>query len=144
MQRLQNRALRIIYRHVTGASLSDLHILANLGKLAQRTNRQTLCLMYRRAHLSDHFCTEIVEGTTRSSSKIKFHLPKPTCKHFTKFPLYYGAGLWDRVHVATQKSNEYCIFKMKIPQKPNLDRFPASWEWTMWNMLVGQLRCDWN
>lgn len=125
MQRLQNRALRIVYRHISDVNISDLHIRANLGTLAQRAYRQTLCLMYRRAHQSDYYPTVTNDGITRASDKIKFLLPRPTTERFKKFPIYYGASLWDELDSAVQKTDDYCIFKMRIVKRPDLTRFPV-------------------
>lgn len=126
LQRLQNRALRIVFRHSADMDLTILHTRANLGTLAQRCNRQLLCLMYRRAQLSDHFPTEIICSSTRANNKIKFILPKPTSERFKQFPLYQGAGLWDNLEVATQKANDYEIFKMKMSKKPDFNSFPVA------------------
>lgn len=126
LQRLQNRALRIVFRHLPGSDLTSLHIQANLGTLAQRTHRQLMCLMYRRAHQSELFPTEVVQSVTRTSSKIKFIFPRPTCERFKEFPLYQGAGLWDKLDVAIQKTHDYEIFKMRIPKKPDLVNFPVA------------------
>lgn len=126
LQRLQNRALRVIFRNSTDDNLTQLHLKANLGTLAQRSHRQLLCLMYRRAHLSDLFPSEVTCSSTRTNSKIKFVLPRPSSERFKQFPLYYGAEQWDKLEVHIQKTQDYDLFKMRIPKKPDFSNFPIS------------------
>lgn len=75
LQRLQNCALWIIYWHRSNSSLAEFVLLANLGTLAQRSNRQLLCLMFRRAHFSEHYPTVVSSGSIRTGNKIKFPVP---------------------------------------------------------------------
>lgn len=124
IQRLQNRALRIIYRNTLDLDLSALHVRANIGTLAQRTARQVLCLMYRRAHLSDSYPLEEPKGRTRSNNKMKFQIPRPKYERIKSYPLYHGSTLWDKLDEMTQKSQDYDIFKMRIPKKPDLSNYP--------------------
>lgn len=123
MQRLQNKALSIIYKHPVNIGPVVLHTWAKLATLAQRADRQLVCMMYRRAHYCSHFPLEESAGVTRSSGKIRFSLPRP--KFPQQFPQYYGACLWDQLDLATQKSQEYAIFQMKIPKRPDYVRYPA-------------------
>lgn len=126
MQRLQNRALRIIYRHDSDHDIATLHLKANIGTLMQRSNRQVLCLMYRRAHLSNLYPLEIAKNRTRSCGKLKFQLPRPVYERFKSFPLYHGSTLWDNLDEMTQKSQDYEVFKLRIPKKPDLVNFPVN------------------
>lgn len=56
LQRLQNRALSIIFSNVCNLSLEDKHIKAKLPTVVQKADRQLLCLMYRRSCQPDLYC----------------------------------------------------------------------------------------
>lgn len=124
LQRLQNRAMRIIYQHLPNTDMTTLHTMAKAGTLAQRASRQLLCLMFRRAHHSDLFPIVDTSGVTRSSNKIKFVLPRPKYERFKSYPLYFGTTLWDKLDANVQKSLDYEIFKIRIPKKPDLVNYP--------------------
>lgn len=124
MQRLQNRALTIVYSQ--HGDYAAPHTCAKLASLAQRADRQLVCLMYRRATHNDHYPLVDSHGVTLSSSKTRFNIPRPKLEKFKQFPLYYGARIWDNLDLATQKSNDYEIFKMKIPKTPDFARYPVT------------------
>lgn len=76
LQRLQNRALRIIYDHRD--NLEELHCRANIAALRQRADKQLLNLMYRRS-LNPKYpqVMNLSSTTTRASAKIRFDTPRP-------------------------------------------------------------------
>lgn len=113
MQRLQNRALKITFPHDCNASNQERHFKSRLLPLDQRAEFQLLCLMYRKAHFTDRYplTGNDLMYETRSGSRIKFELPRPTSEKFTKFPHYYGAQLWNTLPVTVLNAETYVEYK---------------------------------
>lgn len=78
MQRLQDRALRIIYSHERDLQISDLHKKAKLLTLERRAEAQLLCLMFRRSYNHDKYPLIDTNRFTRTNEKLKFYLPTPS------------------------------------------------------------------
>lgn len=116
MQRLQNRALRIIFYHESNADISDLHKRAGLLTLTLRADFQLLNLMYRRSFDHEKYPKIDLIRDTRASGKIKFHLPRPRTEKFKKFPLFRGAHLWDELPIETQKCDSYIAYKRRVKE----------------------------
>lgn len=114
LQRLQNRALRIIYGYQIKLPISELHEQANLANLEIRANRQLTCLMYKRAHCSSIYPLMNNESVTRANLKIRFDLPRPTIERYKQFPLYHGAKLWDNLDYSIQRAENYELFKRQL------------------------------
>lgn len=95
MQRLQNRALKIVFLRDYNQTNYEHHFKSRLLPLEQRAEFQLLCLMYRRAHFTDRYPLTRTDGIhdTRSSNRLKFELPRPNNEKFKKFPHYRGAQL---------------------------------------------------
>lgn len=88
LQRLQNRALRIIYPSANSTQeLESLHTISKLSTIEQRASRQLTLLMYRRTYNPYEYPLLVISGNTLSSDKIKFSLPRPRYERFKKFPL---------------------------------------------------------
>lgn len=54
------------------------------------------------------------ELETRSSSKIRFDLPRLYYEKFKSFPLYRGSKLWDTLPQSIQNTDSYLEYKNKI------------------------------
>lgn len=52
-QRLQNRALNVVYYRSEVESEEEMHIIAKLPSVRQRADKQLLCLMFRKSLLLD-------------------------------------------------------------------------------------------
>lgn len=128
-QRLQHRALRIIFPHSSHLNYEELHVLSRLSTLEARADCQIKCLMYRRAHFSSDFPTQSYTRHTRANEKIKFILPRPKLERFKKFPHYYGSLLWSDLNANTQKTPSYLHFKSLIKPRPTVS--PGSIRWRL-------------
>lgn len=66
LQRLQNRAVRIIYNNNNEQhDLETLHILSKLTPIEQRASKQLTLLMYRRAYNPEEYPLLPQTGPTR-------------------------------------------------------------------------------
>lgn len=94
LQRLQNRALKLVYNstfpHEQGTpQTEELRIKAKIAPIKQRAEKQLLCLMYKRSRNPSTYpqlSNEESDVNTRSSRKIRFAIPRPSCKRFKHFP----------------------------------------------------------
>lgn len=132
LQRLQNRALNIIYySHYLPVqerqAMEELHMLAKIEPVRQRADRQLICLMFRRSHDACRYpqITGSENSNTRASRKIRFEVPKPKTERFKQFPHYRGAKLWDSLEASTQQILSYESFKRSIPKVPNFNLYPV-------------------
>lgn len=116
LQRLQNRALKIVYCREYGITSQKSHYRARLLPLSQRADQQLLCLMYRRSHNPRKYpqVTTNLDLVTRSRTKIKFDLPRPNYEKFKDFPLYRGCKLWDDLPLSFHNVGSYLEHKNKI------------------------------
>lgn len=128
LQRLQNRALRIIYHyHLPADTLEQLHLNARLMPVRQRADRHTLCLIYRRSRLPDQYPHKIIgNAATRSASKVRFDLPRPKLEKYKTFSMYQGVQLWDELTAVVQHSVTYDYFNLCIPKPANFLPYPVS------------------
>lgn len=110
-QRLQNRALRIIYAHEPYLTREELHSISHLSSLEQRVDIQILCNMYKKSLDPEAYPQLDNTGMTRANNKIRFQLLKPTVERFKYFPHYNGAKLWDQLNKTVKKSVTYLSFK---------------------------------
>lgn len=93
LQRIQNRALRIIYSNHDDMNKQDRHITSKLAALEQRAANQTLCLMHRRSSAVDLFPHVDSLGITRSDSKVKFKVPLPKTLRSFLFTTALSSGM---------------------------------------------------
>lgn len=126
LQRIQNRDLKIIYTNLPTTTTEDLHIRAKIAPIAQRSDRQLLCLMYRRAQLPDKYPQIQTNVTTRANERIRFATPRPKTEKYKKYPMYRGSQLWDTLSPETQKLTSYELFKYSIPKTPNFQEYPVT------------------
>lgn len=123
-QRIQNRALRIIFKQQQTLSKTELHIKAKLAPLHQRADKQILCNYYKRSLKLNKYHQSANTGITRLNQKIRFDLPMPTVERYKHFTAYYGMKLWDRLSKETQLADSYLSFKNRIGNEPDFDRYP--------------------
>lgn len=114
MQRLQDRALRIVYFKDRILQSHELHKKAKLLTLERRSEAQLLCLMFKRSYNNVKYRLIDPNRVTRAKDKIKFYVPRPTNEKFKSFPFYQGSLLWDQMPPETQKSDSYLAFKVRI------------------------------
>lgn len=126
LQRLQNKALKIIYKTQDSQTLQELHTIAKLTSVDQRANKQLICLMYKRSHNPSDYPLHATSRSTRLNEKVRFKIPKPNNEKFKKFPLYVGSNLWDELDQSIQRTPEYSIFKARLPKLPDFTAFPVN------------------
>lgn len=126
LQRLQNRALRIIYRHTDRNSLPEMHTIAKLTSLDQRASRQLMCLTYKRAHDLHDYPLLPRTGNMRLNEKMRFNMPRPNSEKFKKFPFYAGSKLWDSLDRSIQELPEYNHFKSRLSKTPDFATYPVT------------------
>lgn len=127
-QKLQNRTLRVIYAHQENMNLSDLHTIAKLPSVYQRSERQLACLMFKRAQNPTRYPQierENRQVNTRSTYKIQFSVPKPNSERFKAYPLYRGSQLWDSLDLDQQRATSYDSFKNRTLKEINLNMYPV-------------------
>lgn len=124
-QKLQNRALRIIFAHEDYLSREELHFKANLTSIEQRADKQLLCTMYKRSLNPVMYPQLLSTGNTRSSENIKFKIPLPKYERYKHYPLYHGAKLWDLLTPQIQRSGSRLAFKNQLPRGPDFIRYPV-------------------
>lgn len=126
LQSLQNRALNIIYSNDRTLSLEEKHSKAKILTIAQRADKQLLCLMFRRSRVPDEYPQVDTLVNTRGNVKIRFDIPRPRSERFKSFPLYRGACLWDELPASTQKANTYEMFKSCLSRAADFQRYPVT------------------
>lgn len=126
LQRLQNRALKLIFNYTPGTALEDLHIRARLAPIVQKVDRQLVCLMYRRSLETDKYPQVLSYTATRANEQIRFALPRPNSEKFKKFSMYKETQLWNNLPASTQKLQTYDLFKIGIPKAANFDSYPIT------------------
>lgn len=94
--------------------VDELHRMANLVPLAQRSDAQLLCLMFRRSFNNSKYPLLQSKVDTRSTLKIKFQIPRPNKERYKSFPHYLGSQLWDRLPVDVQLADTYLGFKARV------------------------------
>lgn len=94
MQRLQDRALKIIYFHERYIPIPDLHIKAKLLTLERRAEAQLLCLMFKRSNDQEKYPLVRPIRFTRANEKLKFYIPRPKKRKIQVFSsLSRGAAM---------------------------------------------------
>lgn len=126
LQRLQNRALKIIYANTSSSSIEDFHLKACLAPIAQRADRQLICLMYKRSLMPDIYPQVDTNTDTRANEQIRFAIPGPNFEKLKKFPMYKGAKLLNTLPATTKKLQTYELFKSCIPKTANFIDYPVT------------------
>lgn len=133
LQRLQNRALSIIYFNYyqplqERETMEELHQIAKLAPIKQRAEKQLLCLMFRWSFNETKYpqIMGINENRiTRASRKIRFDVPRPKTERYKQFPHYRGAQIWEALTYSTQVAPTYEAFKRPITKAPNFEAYPV-------------------
>ena len=110
LQRIQNRALRTIYRD-RQLNTQELHDKAKIDQLATRRNIHLLALMYRRTKEPDY--VDLTNRRTRTADGITLRVPRPKTNRLIKAPIFAGSKLWNAL-------------PHKVKSKPTYERFKAA------------------
>ena len=117
LQKLQNKALRIVYgyRLENSPNVKDLHNRSGILSLEQRREKQLLHMMLWYSKFGNH----LVKGNkrTRLQCKINFKvLPLKTRKYINS-PMNRGNVLWNRLTLEEQSTFSNPLFKLILDKK---------------------------
>ena len=94
LQRVQNRALRIVFMGET-LSTAVMHEKAGVDYLKQRREQHLLALMYRRSY-EEEYVDNTIRVTRQSTSRL-LKVPRPKTDKLTRAPVYCGSKLWNEL-----------------------------------------------
>ena len=114
LQRIQNRAIRIITKTDKPTSTTELQNKLKLQPLHRRWQNQLLTLMHIRSRNPIH--TQTAHRTTRQTSKYNIKIPRPKTQLLKHAPCYKGAQIWNALPEA-HKALELRPFKKYIKHK---------------------------
>ena len=119
LQKLQNRAARVITRSSYDTSASILLNRLNWDNLSTRRKKLKATVMFKiikglsPAYLQDLFSIHSTKYNLRDS-EIKLNLPKPHTNYCKRALGYSGALLWNSVPVHLRKSDSLGYFKREL------------------------------
>ena len=121
LQRLQNRAARIITESDYNVRSSDILTLLNWSNLETRRTQQFKTFMYKTVngmvpnYLSNKFSpiSTVHEHNLRGSNH-KLFVPRPLTESLKKSFSYRGATLWNDIPVAHSRAQSVAEFNSKI------------------------------
>jgi len=108
LQRLQNRALRTVFRG-RALSVAEMHGTAKVEYLADRRDKHLLALMFTRAQNCSYI--DSTERVTRRAGATLLKVPKPKTTKLAKAPVYKGSTLWNALPAQTRNSETLLGFK---------------------------------
>ena len=117
LQKLQNRAARVITRSSYDTSASILLNRLNWDNLSTRRKKLKATLKFKiikglsPAYLQDLFS---IRSTKYRDSEIKLNLPKPRTNYCKRALGYSGALLWNSLPVHLRKSDSLGYFKREL------------------------------
>ena len=111
LQRIQNRALRTIYRDKQ-LSTQLLHELAKIDKLKTRRDIHLLALMFKR--VKEPAYIDQINRTTRTSKGILLRVPRPKTNKLTRAPIFAGSKMWNNLPHKLRNIPTYNRFKTAI------------------------------
>ena len=114
LQRIQNRAIRIITKTDKTTSTTELQNKLKLQPLHRRWQNQLPTLMHIRSRNPIH--TQTAHRTTRQTSKYNIKIPRPKTQLLKNAPCYKGAQIWNALPEA-HKALELRPFKKYIKHK---------------------------
>ena len=113
LQRIQNRALRIIFMGQT-LSVEDMHAKAKVEYLEQRQEQHLLSLMFKRSVMQEYVetVTRATRQKQRDSTTLK--VPNPKSSKLMKSPKYKGSKLWNSLPTRIRSIGSFVGFKNAI------------------------------
>jgi hypothetical protein len=118
LQKLQNRAARVITRSSYDASSNSVFEELRWNNLYTNRNMQKAILMYKVTnnltlmYLQDLFVTRVSHYSLRDSEG-KLFLPKPRKDYLKRSFSYSGASLWNSLPESLRSSLSLSSFKLK-------------------------------
>ena len=111
LQRIQNRALRIIHMGNT-LSVEEMHARSEINYLAPRREQHLLSLMFKRS-FKDEYVDQTPRITRQGSSKT-LKIPIPKTNKLLNAPIYRGGKSWNNLPTKTRNANSFLVFKHSI------------------------------
>ena len=112
LQRLQNAALRTVYRQDNYARVYDLHIRANLLPLKLRREITLIKIMHTKVYNNEGICVRNLN--TRNYDGPVMDICRPNSKRFSKSVAYRGPVSWNQL-----KPDLRCINDKYVLLKPS-------------------------
>ena len=123
LQRLQNRAFRIITREGYETRAKDILIKAGFSDLQTRREQQLATLMYKIKHemlpnyLQDIFInTQEVHNHNTRHREFNYTLPMPNTNAMKKSFGYRGAETWNALPIDLKSLGSVATFKSRVKQ----------------------------
>ena len=121
LQRLQNRAARILMSASYDSNLDDLYRALGWRRLYYQRLEQKSILMYKTLHgmTPDYLRSRFVYRDNVSAYRLrntekKLVLPQPRTDYLKRSFLYSGAQLWNNLHVDLRQASSLTDFKSKL------------------------------
>ena len=111
MQRIQNRALRTVFRGKT-LTVKQMHQTAKVAYIGERQEYHLLTLMYDRAHCDAY--KAVPNRSTRQTEAVTLRVPKPKTGRLTRAPVYRGSRMWNDLPTNVRKAESMKVFKQKL------------------------------
>ena len=111
LQRLLNRALRLVFNNSNNLSVKQLHVKSNLLPLNDRRNVHILQCMFQRAQKSRYVDNRNL--LTRAHGKKLLLVNMPRTEKYKKSVAYKGAIAWNNLSLEAQTAESYEAFKLK-------------------------------
>ena len=111
LQRIQNRALRIVFMGKT-LSVAEMHSQAGVDFLEKRRNLHLLALMHNRSQ-NPKYIEKAIRNTRQNSSKV-LTVPQPKATKFMKAPKYKGSKLWNSLPPKIRNIGSFVGFKVAV------------------------------
>lgn len=122
MQRLQNRALRLVFRGKI-LSVREMHEKANVDYLEQRREMHMLALMFSRT--LDPYYRDDTCRVTRRAEAVMLKVPRKKTNKFGKSPICWGSSLWNGLPVRVRQAKS----KLALKNLTKLHRAGQPLEW---------------
>ena len=116
LQRLQNNALRIIFRGKK-LSVSEMHEEANIEYLKLRRETHLLTLMFDRSRQIQYIDT--TDRVTRQANAILLKSPLAKTEKFARSPLCNGSKMWNALPVKVRQAQSKLHFKRLLDKYRN-------------------------
>ena len=113
MERLQNRATRIITFSKPNDNVARIKKNLRIKTLEERRHTQLLCLMYQRSRLPKYQHTP-ARLTRRTATKYTMLVPRPKTNLLKCSPAYISAVAWNALENDLKNSETLEIFKYKL------------------------------
>ena len=103
LQRLQNRALRLIFKGKI-LSVAEMHTISGVEYLEQRREAHLIALMFNRT--KDEEYRDDTQRKTREADAVLLKVPNFKTNKARKAPIYSGSTLWNQLPVRLRQAKD--------------------------------------